>query len=293
MPNAGIRPLTRLLLATDFTPGSAQAIGRAALLPLGSAARVTLLHAVPPLRPALLGRERAEARQRLEYERAELLAALRRRRRTDVKVVIRVATGDPAGQIAALGRGADLVVLGRHGSRRFRDLLLGSTAERVIRRGSVPVLIVGTPARQAYRRPLAAIDLSAPSGKAVRAALRLLQPGDRSLGVIHVYEIAHSSMLRRVAAPESVAVYTRRCRAEAAAAADRLLREAGVAPGQAELLLRRGDPRATILQVAGALRADLLAVGSHGRSALADALVGVMEAVVRHASCDVLVVPGR
>jgi nucleotide-binding universal stress UspA family protein len=38
--------------------------------------------------------------------------------------------------------GADLVVLGTHGRRGFQHLMLGSVAERVVRRSVVPVLLI-------------------------------------------------------------------------------------------------------------------------------------------------------
>lgn len=47
-----------------------------------------------------------------------------------------------------------LIVLGRHGQRAFRDLVIGSTAERVIRKGTTPVLAVSSPAGGPYRRHL-------------------------------------------------------------------------------------------------------------------------------------------
>jgi nucleotide-binding universal stress UspA family protein len=53
---------------------------------------------------------------------------------------------------------------------------------------------------------------------------------------------------------------------------------------------RRGDARAVILEDAAAWKPDLLVLGTHGRSNLTHQLVGsVAEAVVRGARCDVLV----
>lgn len=282
-------PIRRLLVATDFTPGAGQAIRRAALLPLARAARITLVHVLPPLGTPLRAREQAEARKRLEFEATGLRRALRRRDRRDVAVATRTATGDPFAGIVALGQRAELILLGRHGARRFRDLLLGTTAERVIRWGHRPVLVVGTTPRRPYRRALVGVDLSEPSRHAIVVAARLIRPDERALTVAHVYEAAHESMLRRVARPADVAAYVGRCRVDAEAAVASLLRRARAAAG--EVVLRRGDPRATILRLAKERGADLLALGSHGRAALAGNLVGTMEAIVRHAPCDVLVVP--
>ena len=75
---------------------------------------------------------------------------------------------------------------------------------------------------------------------------------------------------------------------ELAARAERELREAGFA---AHALVTQGDPRDVLVRAAEAERADLVVVGSHGRSGLAKLLMGsVANHVVTHAPCSVLVV---
>lgn len=62
-------------------------------------------------------------------------------------------------------------------------------------------------------------------------------------------------------------------------------------PQLGQTLLRRGDPRELIVQVARALPADLIVMGSHGRRDLQSSLTGsVLEAVLRCAPCPVLAV---
>ena len=61
-----------------------------------------------------------------------------------------------------------------------------------------------------------------------------------------------------------------------------------------KLVHQVGDPRDLVLRSAKPPRADILALGTHGRSGLARALLGsVAESVTRQASIDVLVVPAR
>jgi nucleotide-binding universal stress UspA family protein len=56
-------------------------------------------------------------------------------------------------------------------------------------------------------------------------------------------------------------------------------------------LIWEGDPGESIVEAARAERADLIVVGSHGRSGVGRALIGsVSDHVVRHAPCPVLVV---
>jgi nucleotide-binding universal stress UspA family protein len=75
---------------------------------------------------------------------------------------------------------------------------------------------------------------------------------------------------------------------ELAARVERDLKDAGFATtGRVE----RGDPREVIVEVAAKERADLVIVGSHGRTGLRKLLMGsVASHVVTHAPCSVLVV---
>jgi len=75
---------------------------------------------------------------------------------------------------------------------------------------------------------------------------------------------------------------------EIAADAEKEMREAGL---KTEAKVVHGDPRAVIVDLARAERADLIVVGSHGRTGLAKILIGsVASHIVAHAPCNVTVV---
>jgi nucleotide-binding universal stress UspA family protein len=67
--------------------------------------------------------------------------------------------------------GADLIVLGPHTRRQLEVGFLGTTADRVIRSASCPVLVVRGALRLPFRRMVAPIDLSERSGRVLDAAL--------------------------------------------------------------------------------------------------------------------------
>lgn len=68
----------------------------------------------------------------------------------------------------------------------------------------------------------------------------------------------------------------------------KLLEARGLRPRR---LLREGDPGETILEVAKDEAADLIVMGSHGRSGLTRFLLGsVSDRVITHARCSVLIV---
>ena len=75
---------------------------------------------------------------------------------------------------------------------------------------------------------------------------------------------------------------------ESAANAERILRGAGL---QTEAKVLQGDPRDLLVELARNEKADLVVVGSHGRTGMAKLIMGsVASHVVTHAPCSVLVV---
>jgi nucleotide-binding universal stress UspA family protein len=86
----------------------------------------------------------------------------------------------------------DLIVLGTHGRTRAQKLLLGSFAEEVLRRSSVPVLTIGPHVRKnatkgsAFHSVLFATDFSKPSETAAPYAISLAEENDAKLMLLYV-----------------------------------------------------------------------------------------------------------
>lgn len=78
-----------------------------------------------------------------------------------------VRSGAVVPEIARAAAEYDLVALGAHGEHPLRDLVLGSSAQRLLRLGTSPVLVVKRPPEGPYRRVLAPVDFSADSEAAV------------------------------------------------------------------------------------------------------------------------------
>jgi nucleotide-binding universal stress UspA family protein len=142
------RAVRRILVPTDFSPGSDDALAHARELARGLGAEVLVLHVSAAMGSlpgsALARRERRAAERRLD-------AAVAALRATGVRADRRVRGGMPAEQIlrAAATGGADLIVMGTHGRRGVARLLLGSVAEEVASRARCPVLTVHPEERRA------------------------------------------------------------------------------------------------------------------------------------------------
>ncbi|HVP66754.1 MAG TPA: universal stress protein [Anaeromyxobacteraceae bacterium] len=132
--------------AVDFSETSRAAMEEAADLAKGSEAELLLIHAfeipgapadMPP--PPDSGRAtRVELERKLEAWRAEAA------RRSGGAATAVVVEGAPADEVArcARERGVDLLVVGTHGRRGLRHLVIGSVAERLVRVAHCPVLVV-------------------------------------------------------------------------------------------------------------------------------------------------------
>lgn len=136
---------------------------------------------------------------------------------------------------------------------------------------------------------LLATDLSAASAAATDEAFALAQRLGATLLVVSVID---PGSLRLPGGRWAERVDQVRARRDAAA---EQLMERGRALGVAvESLVWVGDPGESIVEAAEAEGADLILVGSHGRSGVGRALLGsVSDYVVRHANCPVLVVRQR
>jgi nucleotide-binding universal stress UspA family protein len=146
-----IEPVRRILLPTDFSEAADQALAAATLILLGSGdAEILLVHTyhiaptVVPLggfgngAPPML----VKNAHQLAEAAAEPSAAALRERGFHVEVV--VERGDPAEVVTELAadRNIDVIVMGTRGHSKWRQLLLGSTAERIVEHAPCPVLTV-------------------------------------------------------------------------------------------------------------------------------------------------------
>jgi len=284
--------LRRVLIATDFSRSAKAALERAALLPLNPKASIGLLHVLPEA-TRIGGREATRAQGRLEEAHRGLLRWLRQAQLPGVRVHPDTACGPPFLEIIRRARGmkAELIVVGRRG-RGIARLSLGSTAERVVRKAGIPVLVVGPPPRAPYRLPLLALEAAPESRAIAEMAGRLLPPSATAITVLHAYEVPFEGYAAIGGASEGSIRRGRKAAAERAKAAlaesAKTLAESGVEP---KVMLRHGDPRLVILETLHRLRSDLVAVGTHGRTGITHFLLGsVAQEVVRSAKSDVLVV---
>lgn len=280
-----------VVVATDFSPGASLALARAGRLPVAAGGAITVLHVMADAADAP---GQVAVRRALEQAAAAVRAAQHDAGMTRRTVRTHIARGKPFVEVIRFAREtkAELIVLGRHGARAFTELLLGSTAERVVRGDATAVLVVNSDASGPYRRPLVAVDGSPCSRRAFGLARRVIDPSVSTVEIIHAYEAPYETMLvmRGGLTQEQLRPHRLHAKEAARAMIDEFVAALGDAGHVVRIGLRRGEPRSVILSIARQRRADLLALGTQGRSGLARMFLGsVAEGLIHAATCDVLV----
>jgi nucleotide-binding universal stress UspA family protein len=150
---------TKILVPTDFSAHSRVALEHARNIAERFGSHIELIHVweLPPIVPEVMvtlgggppTAVRDYLREQAQKDMEELLGELRG---TGLTVHGRTEQGDPAHAIVELAEreGHNLIIMSTHGRRGFERLMIGSVAEKVIRRAPCPVLVI-RPAEQAPR----------------------------------------------------------------------------------------------------------------------------------------------
>ena len=299
VPEEGLR----ILFATDGSQGSATAEAYACVLAQSWGASLTVMSVLEfppgmnpdyPVNRLYLGELLKETTEKLVDLKARLVAL-------GISVQSCIATGIPSEEVLAVARtkDTDLIVVGTRGKTGLEHVLLGSTAERIIRMAPCPVLTVPmdkqrTDGRSSTEKPsttpkrmLVPVDFSDCSLDALEYGALIAQRSNASLKLLHVLEPVSYGLdftLPHMAERESSKTAVTKRLSDLVSA----LTSGGLA---SDFLISGGLPADSILDAARAQSVDVIVMGTHGRRGLSHALFGsVAESVLRRSSCPVLTV---
>jgi nucleotide-binding universal stress UspA family protein len=288
--------IRRVLFPTDFSEAAARAFPQAAFLADWHDAELHVVNVTEPStspdngpKPDLpvpldtltdwLGRTAPESGPRLD----------------ELSIVqTQVESGMPAERLVAYveDRDVDLVVMGTHGRRGIRRMLLGSVTEEVVRKASCPVLTVRTDApdapRKAVRRILVPVDFSDAAETAVAHANEIAQTYGAEIDLLHVIEEVVYPSAYGVEMPpiSSDAVGARVEESLGTIARDEIGHE------HVQISATIGYAPLSILDYVEENDVDLVVIATHGRTGLDRVLLGsVTERVLRQSPVPVFVVP--
>ncbi|MBM4267753.1 MAG: universal stress protein [Deltaproteobacteria bacterium] len=287
-----------ILVATDFSEDAGAALDWAAAVARESGAKIILTHAAmvtTPVAPEFVPLDGSFYTQLYDIARSRLeeLAVKVREDGLTVETELSVEPAVSSVLSVAQKRGADVIVAGTRGLTGWKRVVLGSVAARIVREARCPVVTVHAADAKKHRPVrtiLIATDFSEDAALAASAASRLVGEGgpDRRLVLLHVY---HYPVIFTQSAPPVLAAKIEEvihsARREIAALAARFERQ-GV---HVETRIDEGTPARVILDHAEQLGADLIAMGTHGRSGLDRLFLGsTASKVLSAAPCPVLTV---
>lgn len=209
--------------------------------------------------------------------------------RTTSRFSVTIEDGDPHAAIVTSAESwhADLVIVGHRGATGLSRIWLGGVAEKVCRLAHCPVLVVRP--RSGTRRVVVGTDFSDPALPAVMAAFDEAARVGGSVTLTHCLEWP--------LLPSDGAGFT--SATVSATLLDDIQKEAAIklhaaaegCPVPIEQHMAFGRASIELVRLAEVLDADLLVVGTRGRTGISRVLLGnVAETVVRSAPCPVLVV---
>lgn len=302
-PNRGLRECAtdlagggmKILIGVDGSSSSDAALQEVILRPWPKGSEFKLVTAVDPFffvrAPQLLEETKKSTNEELEEDAAGL-------RTKGWPVSTEVLLENPRHAIPKLATDwkAELAVLGSHGRGTFTRLMIGSTAQAVLRHAPCSVEIVRTPRGDRAGRGAHGMRILLPtdgSEYAVLAANRVAERPWPEGSIFKVLACPEYPMLigeYPYYAPEQLVELSKASEAQARAAAEAataVLRKSGLEV-KTEVTEPRDSPARTILSSAELWQSDLVVMGSHGRRGFDRLVMGsVSESVAMHAHCSV------
>jgi nucleotide-binding universal stress UspA family protein len=183
---------------------------------------------------------------------------------------------------------AELIVVGTHGRKGIKRLLLGSVADQVVRAAHCPVLVARAPREGAV---LAATDFADPALPAIEAAAAEAARRGRKLVVMHAMESPREGDAAMGLLGALPALDTPETLAARRALASQIINTALTRlHAQGEIVIADEGVLEETLRLAEALPAELIVVGTHGRTGLSRVVLGSRSSeVIEKAPCSVLV----
>jgi nucleotide-binding universal stress UspA family protein len=289
----------KILVATDLSAAADEAIRQGNDWARRAGADLVVCHVVPAnhrVNVLFPQRNEVDSVSAVDFERrvADLVAArvseITGRAEDDFDLTIDVGRPE-AGVLRAATADIAMIVIGSRGETGIERILLGGVSERVVRHAPCSVLVARpAPGRG---RVLVATDLSDPSLPAITAGAAEARRRGAKLVVMYNLDlwpppIGSAGMALGAAGliPDSIRAGEEREQAM------QMLGEAVARENiEAECKITSGPPDARIVQTADEQNAELLVIGTHGRTGLSRLALGsVAERVVERANCSVLVV---
>lgn len=303
MPSA-MTGFHRILVATDFSPHADVALKQAVWLATQCGAHIVLAHTVRDLRRAMLGTSyqarldflygpgdlfQQELRRESDTKLQQLIASLNA---TDLDIRSETLMGEPFVQLthAVQAERYDLVLAGTRGLAAWKEFFVGSTAQRLIRNCPASTWIAKAEHVGPPKVMLAATDFSDVSLKAVTQGLWLAKQALAEFHLLHVIDSLDvpDNLISKIPQGSSL---RNEINGEATKRLDEFLDSLQADRTRIHLHLSWGTPWKEVGRMAQHLAADLIVIGTVGRSGIQGVFLGnTAEKVLGTCDCSILTV---
>jgi len=273
----------RLLLATDGSEFSEGAIREAIRMAKRCSSKLTALSVIET-NPEFESTAPAVLEKREKEVRAHLNDVQERAKREGVACEIAVHEGEDSYKYIvdeAVKEKSTMIIMGRRGKKAFRRLVMGGTTSWTIGHAPCGVLVVPRAGEIGFKSIVVATDGSKHSSAAASEAIGIAKKNNGKLTVIAVVpaelatpaDIDFATIAREKLADQEMHAAEKNAKA---------VKEAALKEGvDAQAFVMSGKPAEAITEIAKDQKADLVVVGSHGRTRLDRLLMGsVAERVI-------------
>jgi nucleotide-binding universal stress UspA family protein len=290
MPVIGERvsvAVKKILLATDFSPASEKAASYARALARRFSSTVEITHIFDPSAVASYGEAMVNERRRMSNETLERLRDGFSASGINARTTLPEGHRPSAGLLKiAKEHAVDLIIAGTQSKSGMERLLLGSTAEQLIRNAECPVLTVGPIARIPGNAPLVfqtivyATDFSSEAAKAAIFALSFAQDSGAHLYFCYVLGLQTDTTAKREFRDRTFQ-----------SALKRMIPKSSYDWCSPECVVEHGNAAKAILEVAARVQADLIVLGARKASFwLTHIERGLTSDLLAQATCPVMTV---
>lgn len=293
-----------ILIATDFSADSTAALNMAVWVAQQSSGRVVLTHVLNDLRRATMGMSYRAKQDLLAgdghiYEKEiryasdqKLQGLVHALKQSGVAISSETLLGEAFVEIshAVQQEGFDLVMTGTRGITGWKQFFVGSTAKKLICNCPAAVWVVKKEHGTAPKVVLAPTDFSDVGRKAVLSALWLAEKADAECHLVHVIDSKDvpNDLLEHIPPGSSV---RQEINKEAEQRLDEFLKTLGSGASRIVAHLTWGHPWQEISRIAAKHQADLISIGTVGRSGVKGVVLGnTAERVLDTCDCSVLTV---
>ncbi|MDP2204872.1 MAG: universal stress protein [Alphaproteobacteria bacterium] len=293
--------MRNILMASDLSSRSDRAFDRAVQVSKQFKAGLHVLHVLDPDLPMQIQDElldNAEKTLKAQAGRAQkkVSAAAEKKsagkKSAGKKDAVVVAAGSPAQTILEQSKKlkADLIVTGAHKKDSLRDLFIKSTAEKLLRFSEKPVLVVKNPVKGEYKKIVVGMDFSDHALKALYTALTMFPAA--AVHVVHAYSLPFRGLVK----DRDLEAFTLDQRKEGmdkvlAALGRKLGKGKAKAFARMKVVMKDDQPSASIHAEVRKMGADMVIIGTHGKSDILTGIVGsVARDMIHNSKADVLVV---